>query len=57
MDKELLNDFENDNLSISQIAEKWQLSWDVVQKLRAKRRKSVGLSPLNRSRKSGFESN
>ena len=57
MDRELLNDFENDNLSISQIAEKWQLNWDVVQKLRAKHRKSVGLSPLNRSRKSGFESN
>ena len=55
MDKGLLNDFENDNLSISQIAEKWQLNWDTVQKLRAKHRKSVGLPSLNRARKSGFE--
>ena len=57
MDKELEAAFENDNLSISQIADKFNLPWNRVQIDRAKHRKTVGLPPLNRARKSGFESN
>ena len=46
--------FENDDLSISQISDHFNLPWNRVQEDRAKYRKAHGLKPLNRARKKGF---
>lgn len=52
--KDLKDAYENDNVSISQIADRFNLDWDYVQRARKAHRKRVGLKPLNRARKPGF---
>lgn len=52
--KELEEAYANDNVSISQIADRFGLTWNYVQAHRAAYRKEHGLSTLNRSGKPGF---
>jgi len=49
---DMLRDFENDDLSINDIVDKWdhpQVTWDWVQRRRKAHRDSLGLSPRSKS--------
>ena len=52
--KDFREALENDDVSISQIAVRFNLNWDLVQRTRKKYREQRGLVPLNRARKKGF---
>jgi|SRR6478735_5948402 len=51
---EMARDFANDNLSHADIADKYNLSWDAVQRTRSKWRKANGIQPLPRGPKSNI---